>query len=57
MTKVYPTRTHLVCEDRETGKVLWEAFLTLEEYRRYIRRWCESGDPNEALKAIEYKYE
>jgi hypothetical protein len=46
-------RTHLVCENRETGEVLWEAFLTIEEYLRYIRKWCETGgDPHEALEAI-----
>jgi hypothetical protein len=48
----YGGHTHLVCENRETGEVLWEAFLTLEEYLRYIRKWCETGDGREALEAI-----
>jgi hypothetical protein len=41
--RTYGGLTTLVCEDRETGKVLWTAFLTIEEYRRYIRKWAEGG--------------
>jgi hypothetical protein len=49
-THTHPTLTTLVCEDA-TGEVLWTVFLTLEEYRRYIRKWAELGDPREALEA------
>ena len=42
--------TTLVCKTA-TG-VLWTAFLTTEEYHRYIRKWVESGDPCEAFAAI-----
>jgi hypothetical protein len=52
MTGEHPARTTLVCEDRETGEVLWTAFLTTQEYLRYIRKWCETGDPSAALEAI-----
>jgi hypothetical protein len=51
--RVIPGRTHLVCEN-VAGEVLWEAFLTLEEYRRYIRKWCESRT---SLAPTRYKIE
>jgi hypothetical protein len=50
--RTYGGLTTLVCEDRETGKVLWTAYLTTEEYLRCIRRWCQSGDTlGEVLEA------
>ena len=47
----YPTDTRLVCETA-TEEILWTAFLTPEQYQRYMRKWAASGDPSEALKAI-----
>jgi hypothetical protein len=49
-TRTHHGRTTLVCVT--AGRVLWTAFLTIEEYRRYIRKWAESGDPCEAAEAI-----
>ena len=40
-TRTHHGRTTLVCVT--AGRVLWTAFLTIEEYLPCIRRWCQSG--------------
>ena len=43
--------THVVGESAP-GEVLWRAFLTDEQYHRFMRKWHEAGDASEAIKAI-----